>query len=429
MHAKNTVRYYLLLAILLSFLFFTNDFGLTDVQKTALVIAVGLDREEEGFVVTSQIALPKSEKDGENGASAQIVSKGKTVADAFEQINAKTGWYPKLVFCQLIVLGESATKQNVFEGLNFFVRDEYLSDGCLLATCDGSAQEILNAENPVESLSGLAASKVLSSHAERVGSVLPATLREFSASYYTEEASGYLPILKAEAPQEKGAQNGKSKGQGRDERGSQGKSGGSSGSSEGGSSGSSGSGGADSSGGQSGSQKSGGQDKKVFSASETALFKKGVRVGKLTEEESKTFSFVQSKLRLAAYTVRQEEVEYTLNVKHNSPKTKLSLQEKNAPKFEISVTVTAGILDGSNAENLEALSDQGEIPDGVLKTAEEKLKNALIALFKKTKETDCDLFDCVETLKRKEYDEYFAQKDELLKKIEPVVKVKFRNVR
>ena len=203
MRAKTTVRYYLIVAILLAFLFFSNDFGLTDVQKTALVIAVGIDREESEFIVTSQIALPKSEKDGENAQSAQIVSKGKTVSEAFEQINAKTGWYPKLVFCQLIILGESAAQKNVFECLNFFLRDEYLSDGCLLAACDGSAQELLNAKNPVEELSGLAASKVLSSHSERVGTVLPSTLREFSASYYAEGKSGYLPILKAEPPQEK----------------------------------------------------------------------------------------------------------------------------------------------------------------------------------------------------------------------------------
>ena len=422
MHAKNTVRFYILIAIVLGFLFFSNDFGLIDIQKTAIVIAVGLDREEDEFIITSQIALPKSEKEGENSQSAQIVSKGKTVAEAFEQINAKTGWYPKLVFCQLIVLGESATKKNVFEGLNFFLRDEYLSDGCLLAACDGSAQEILNAQNPVEQLSGLAASKVLSQHSERVGTVLPNTLREFSAAYYAEGKSGYLPILKAEPPQEETAQSKKSKGQGRGERNSGEKSSGESGS-EGGSNG-----------GNSGGQKSGesgqsGNEKKVFSASETALFKNGVRMGKLTEEESKTFAFVKSKLRLAAYLVEQDGVEYALNVKRNSPKTKLSLKEKDEPKLEISVTVTAGILDGAKPQSVEEISDAGEIPDEVLEKAETKLKKSIVALFEKTKETECDIFECIETLKRKEYDEYAEQKDTILQRIQPVVEVKFQNVR
>ncbi len=415
MRAKNTVRYYLIITILLAFLFFSNDFGLTDVQKTALVIAVGIDREENEFVVTSQIALPKSEKDGENAQSAQIVSKGKTVSEAFEQINAKTGWYPKLVFCQLIVLGESATKKNVFDGLNFFLRDEYLSDGCLLAACDGSAQELLNAKNPVEELSGLAASKILSLHSERVGTVLPSTLREFSESYYAEGKSGYLPILKAEPPQEKTAESEKSKGQGRDDGEKQGKS------SDSGSSGGSG---------KSGGQKSGGDnEKKVFSASETALFLDGVQVGKLTQEESKTFAFVKSKLRLATYLVKKGEIEYALNVKRNSPKIKLSLKENTEPKLEISITVTAGILDGAKAQSVEALSDAGEIPSGVLLKAEEKLKTDLIALFEKACDLRCDIFECIETLKRKEYEEYPTQKNNLLENIRPEVTVRFENVR
>ena len=414
MRAKNTVKYYLFICLALCFTFFSNDFGLTDVQKTALVIAVGIDKEDKDFIVTSQIALPKSEKDGENTQSAQIVSKGKTVAEAFEQINAKTGWYPKLVFCQAIVLGESAVKQDVFDCLNFFLRDEYLSNGCLLATCDGSAQEILNAKNPVEELSGLAAQKVLSPHSERVGTVLPSTLREFAEQYYSEASSGYLPVLKAEPPQEKNSQSGEGQGQVRDESSSkQGESDGQSGQSQG--------------------EQAGGQakkdDKKVFSASETALFVKGVMVGKLTADESKTFSFVKSKLRLATYLIEKNGSQFALTVKRNSPKLKLSIAEKSEPKLEISLTVTAGILDGSKLQSLQETADAGKIPDGVLPKAEEKLKTDLLALFEKARALNCDLFECQETLKRKNYEYYYQLKDNILQNIRPVVTIEFQNVR
>ena len=91
-HIKNTVRYYILIVVALIFLFFSGDFGLIDVQKTALVMAVGIDREENTFIVTSQIAIPQSSKQGQASETVQLVSRGKTVADAFEEINAKTGW-------------------------------------------------------------------------------------------------------------------------------------------------------------------------------------------------------------------------------------------------------------------------------------------------------------------------------------------------
>ena len=421
MRAKNSIRYYLLILLILAFSFFTNDFGLIDIQKTALVIAVGIDREADEFIVTTQIALPKPDEQGEQ--DTEIVSKGKTVANAFEKINAKTGWYPKLVFCQLIVLGESAVKDNAFDALGFFLRNEYISDDCLLAVSDGSAKELLNAKNPVETLSGLAIAKVLSSHAEEVGTVLPATLKEFSQSYYAEEKSGYLPIIKKEKPQEESKENTqeneKSRGQVRDERdfktiptASQSNSS---------------SGSKDKDGSESG--KSGESDEAVFSASETALFKDGRLVGKLTKEETLTLAFVKSKLRLAVYLVEDGGEEHTLSVRRNAPKTKLSLEEKDAPKLEISVEITAGALDNNRADTIEDLEKSPKAPNKVLRIAEEKLKKEITDVFEKTKTLNCDVFECVETLKRKEYKEYHKQKHSLLEKITPVVKVSFRTVR
>ena len=80
MRGKKAIGYYLAILFAMIISFFTNDFGLVDIQKTALVIAIGVDREEQEFAVTAQIALPKPEMTGEQ--STQIVSKGKTVSFA-----------------------------------------------------------------------------------------------------------------------------------------------------------------------------------------------------------------------------------------------------------------------------------------------------------------------------------------------------------
>jgi hypothetical protein len=202
MKNKNTVRYYLLIVFFLAFLFFSNDFGLLNVQKTAIVMAVGVDREEDTFIVTSQIAIPKSSSQGKSTDTVQLVSRGNTVAQALEQINAKTGWYPKLVFCNLILLGEETAKGDVFDALDFFLRDEYLSDNCLLATCDGLAKDILDTSAVVDQSTSVAIGKVLSDHASRVGSTMPTTLREFAIGYYSESKSGYLPVISVQAQQE-----------------------------------------------------------------------------------------------------------------------------------------------------------------------------------------------------------------------------------
>ena len=84
---------YALAAIFLTILFFSNDFGLVDIQKTAIVLAVGIDREEDSFVVTSQIAVPSASADPKASAEAvQVETRGDTIGAAIQKINEKTGW-------------------------------------------------------------------------------------------------------------------------------------------------------------------------------------------------------------------------------------------------------------------------------------------------------------------------------------------------
>ena len=109
------LKLFVLLAAIVLIAFFSNDFGLVDIQKTAVILAVGLDKEDENYTVTAQIAVPKgSDRTTGGTSSVEITGEGRTVADGFGQIYAKTGWVPKLVFCNLIVVGEETAKKDVF---------------------------------------------------------------------------------------------------------------------------------------------------------------------------------------------------------------------------------------------------------------------------------------------------------------------------
>ena len=418
-HQKNTIRYYLLIILALTFLFFTGDFGLIDVQKTAIVMAVGIDREEETFIITSQIAIPQASKQGKATETVQLVSRGNTVAEAFEEINAKTGWYPKLVFCHLIVLGEKAAQQNVFDALDFFLLDEYMSDNCLVATCDGLAKDLLNVAALVDPSGSVAMQKVLSPHAERVGAVLPATLREFAIGYYSESKSAFLPIVKTQPQQEHVS-------------GSQNSGGGSGGGSDGGSSGSnsssSSSGSSESSGGSGGSGGSSG-DKPVFSASETALFVGGKRVGKLTQEETFAFGAVKQELRLAAYSVETDDATCTLTIRRNLPKTKFKVGTDGRATYRVNLTMTAGLLDYSQALPREKTADAGDVPSGTFEAAEKRLMGQIHTTFEKCRAAGCDLFGIVEQLQKFENRRYEELKLNALKNAIIHVSVRFQNVR
>ncbi|MDE6849938.1 MAG: hypothetical protein K2J54_01295 [Clostridia bacterium] len=88
---------YLLVFAVLAFLFFTNDFGLLDLRKTSVVIGVGLDIEEDEVVLTAQLAVPQPAENGENTKFNVVTGEGATVAAALNEVNVKTGFYPKLV--------------------------------------------------------------------------------------------------------------------------------------------------------------------------------------------------------------------------------------------------------------------------------------------------------------------------------------------
>lgn len=416
-HARNTVRYYVLIIVLLSFLFFSNDFGLLDVQKTALVLAVGIDKEENDFIITSQIALPQDSKQGKSTQAVQLVSRGKTVADAFEEINAKTGWYPKLVFCNLIVLGETAAKENVFDALDYFLLDEYFSDNCQLATCDGSAKSLLNVSALVDPSSSAAIAKVLSSHAERVGTVMPATLHEFAIGYYGDSQSGFLPVVTTQPQQEptpkseKDAPTEQNGGQSGQNNGSQ-----------------------DGQGGEQTEQngQSGGQaqeEKPVFSARETALFLRGRRVATLTADETFALGAVKSSLKLAPFTVEKEPASCTLTIKQNEPKLSLRVSDEGMASLKIKLTLSAGLLDYSAALPLDEVSDVGDVPNGVFAAAEKKLSADIHSVFEKARLNGCDLFGVQELLVKHKPRALRRYKNTILQNTRPDVQIKFRSVR
>lgn len=414
-HIKNTVRYYILIVVALIFLFFSGDFGLIDVQKTALVMAVGIDREENTFIVTSQIAIPQSSKQGQASETVQLVSRGKTVADAFEEINAKTGWYPKLVFCKLLIVGEKTAQENVMDALDFFLLDEYMSDNCLVATCDGTAKDMLNVTALVDPSGSVAMQKVLSQHAERVGTVLPTTLREFSIGYFSDSKSSYMPILKTQPQQEQiGSDTGGSTAEG--ESGSQG------GQNQG-----------NQNGGQSSTQSQGGQkneqEKPVFSAGETALFVDGKRVDKFTVEETFAFNAVKHELKLASYSIEEQDTACTLSIKHNGRKNKVVLGADGRATMQIKLTLTAGLLDNSKALPLDGLGDGGDIPNGAFQRAEKLLTAQITSAFEKCRACGCDLFGLGENLQKYQSKRYQAIKDEILKNALTDIQITFRSIR
>lgn len=134
---------FILLTVAMLFLLFSNDFGLVDIHKASIVVAVGVDVTESGYEVTAQAAVPTPAQGEGSAAYTQVTGEGVTVAEAVDDINAKTGFYPKLAFCNLVILGENCKDSRLFTVLDYFYRNDYVPLTALVAMCRGSAKELL----------------------------------------------------------------------------------------------------------------------------------------------------------------------------------------------------------------------------------------------------------------------------------------------
>ncbi len=377
------MKLYLILLAVILFAFFSNDFGLVDIQKTAVILAAGIDKTETGFALTSQIAVPKgSDRTTGGTSSVEIETEGKTVSDCITMLYSKTGWVPKLVFCNLLLFGEEAAQGDVFEGLNYFLRNEYMPDSCYLAVCEGKAGEMLSSQSAIDDASSLAITKLFSDAAVKSGKVMPNTLKDFTISYYGVSKSGYLPFLRM--IDQEGAQE---------------------------------SGGNEASGG-SGKQS---DPQKIYTVEETALFRDGRMVGLLPEHETLAFSLLKGEVFAGTFDAEEEGKAVTLTVLENSGG--VSLEVKDTPKVKLSLSLTVRLCcRGISAPIDDVSSDRTS--EETLGSAKTILTGYVERMWEICRESECDLLELRQSLYRSSPKKYAEWKDTIPFSLDPEIDTK-----
>ena len=399
---KFWTRIFLIAAAILLLLFFSNDFGLINIQQTTIVTAIGIDRsEEEGKIdVSAQIAMPEGKK-----ASSVLVQGAETVGEAIAEFNAKTGWYPTLVHCKLVLIGAEATGEDVFSSLDYFLRSEFVEDSCLVAVCEKTAAETLQADSPIGELTSTAISKVLSSQAQKTGQVSVCNLRDFAKGYFSVSESGFLPLVSIKKEAEE-ANSGKDSSQ----SGSDSQSGGSSSQSGGGGQGSS----------------------DVFDASQTVLFYRGKRTETLDADETLAFNLADTDTDLAYGNVSVYEngnkVTYNLKIKIGKKAQKLKIED-GVPVFTFQIRAKAQITDADRSADIVEIAKTAIVPERVLRAAEEKFKAELDGIMEKTRSSGCDLFRMKQKLYRSRPKDFETHKDGLLTNARVLYDIRFDTLR
>lgn len=371
---RTAPKFALFLGGALLFAFFSNDFGLVDIQKTAVILAAGIDKSGEGYELTAQISVPKGGEKTGGTASVELSGKGETVADCLMMMYADSGWIPKFDFCSLVLLGEEAAREGAMPALNYFLHNEYMSDNCAVAVAEGNAGEMLKKTSAIDDTPSLAIHKLFSGAAEKTGAAVKNTLREFAVGTLGVSRSSFMPFIRT-LPHESGT--GSSEGLG-------------------------GKGGAEGSGGEGGAEGPGGEEDApvLFRAEETALFREGKLTGLLSAEETLAFNLVRGKVKAGILTVEGEGGEpVSLSIKRGGGSAKLG--NEDVPRAKLSVRLKVLVSDRTE-EDFMAGSETNVATDEDERRAEELIASYIASLWETSKGSGCDLFLLARELYRKD---------------------------
>lgn len=380
------IKLWLILAAIIAFSFLSNDFGLVDVQKTAIVLAAGIDRnQEKGYTLTAQIAVPKGVDRTTGGTSSvEFVAEGETIADCVSDIYCKTGWVPKFIFCNLIILGEDTAKEgNVFDAFDFFLRNEYMSDGCFVAVCQGSAQDLLSSESAIDDTSSMAITKLFSDANVKSGKSMKMSLREFAIGYYGATKSGYMPYI----VQHKQETNASSGGSGQQQGESQPK------------------------------------EQKIYCAERTALFSEGKQVALLDPDDTFAFSLIEGNVFTGYLLAEEDGKPVSLTVLKDEGS--VSLDTKGAPKVTVKVELTVRLFNRSVPSDIDDVSSN-EVSDELKENAQKVVREEVERVFETSRKSGCDLFKLNQTLYRSSLKRYEEWKDTLLSAVPVAYEIKIK---
>lgn len=410
---------------LVSLLFFTSDFQLIDIEKTAIIVALGVDYENDEYQITAQIAVPQAGDFSAGNSDAVITSKGKTVYEGIEKISQQSGWYPELSFCNLILFGKSVVEKNVVALADYFLSSNKFQNSAVLAACEESAKQVLKSTTSLDFVSSFALQKILLRNIDRANSVMVTDIREFCSNNRSVSRFCYLPLIKQIKTDDKQKGSGDS--------GANGGGGGDSGyfgsggviKTNTGSGGSAGGGSAD------GKNTQGGEGEKcVFDASEALLLSGGKVVCRFSGEQTLCYNMLYEQVHESfvdlKYDDNGDQKNVLIAVLDNDADVSLKIENGTAKlKIALAITCRKEELDESVAIN--SLKKQTILNEKEIAALKEKTVKAINSLIALSRDNDCDLFKLKENLYRYNPQYFAALKDLVIFSARPEIEVKCIN--
>ena len=378
-------KFFMIIFAIIFINFLTLDFLLIDIEKTALIVAIGIDKSEIGYEVTAQIAVPEATNQSTKSNESVIYAKGETLYDAVNDIGNRTGWYPKLSFCNIIILGNSIFEENVMGVVDFFVRSYKVEDSAILCASETTAKEVLLSVSPLDNISSFALSKIFVRDHSNASAILTTTIKNFAKFYYSPCASGFMPIIKMINTEDKGDNTSQT---------------------------------------SSLTQNSGASSKGektspvVYDAESCALFTNGYKSGEISGDLCLFYSLFEKPASEAFFTLNVVDNDGAsgkalIGIKKANSKLKLFF-ENDKPILYGKMELWLQISDTDFPQSMKEIATIGRLNENMLNLAQKHACDTLYELFNKTTKIGCDIFETKNMLYRFYNDKFISLSDNFL---------------
>ena len=381
-------KIFILIFVAIFIFYFTSDFALLNIEKTAFIVSLGIDKVENEYAVTAQIAVPETAIGQSSNDESVITANGKTLYEAVTKIGEMTGWYPKLSFCNLIILGESMLLENVFNVVDFFIRSYKVEDSAILCACYGPAKEVLLSHSPLDNISGLSLAKIFVRDYNGASRILTTSIKEFSIGYYSRSESAFMPkvnTVETDVNSKSGEQSASTLSE-------------------------------PSSG--SANEQEGKKAPVIYDATTSIFFYKGEVKGELTNDESLCYALTIRNAKdsyISVNSISEDGVKgnFLFGIEKVQNKKYLTF-DGGEPTLNIDLNVWLSIIDTDFAEDIDTVSNLGEMTNKMLYDCKKHIETTLVSVFEKTKNSGCDLFKIKNEAYKRHTSEYKKHKLTLL---------------
>ncbi len=312
-----------------------------EVERKAVVTAMGIDKTENGIEVSALIVVPN--KNGSTESVQLVSEEEKDIASAVNKISLSLGKVLGLAHCEAIVFGEEIMKENLALQMDFFIRSNNMATNAAIVNCDTTAKDLLGAIATNNNDLALSLRNLINFNDEYLFTS-KTDIETFYKKYFSESNGTFVPIISIEQSDQESSSLG---------GGSSGGSTGSSGQSQSGESTSAGGSGGGSSGGSSSSSK-----KKVKSEGRTAILRKGVKIREISKEEIAGYNFLSKETKKSNLTIEGVTDENFVNAKINFEVVRKSVSTKvkfdgDQPYYDVEIKLTFK-LDSAESEDYSA---------------------------------------------------------------------------